>query len=86
MNESEDGTIMEAVANSDELRIFETDMIKEMIDYKWMNFAMTIHYIGAFTHLCYLLTLLFYINHTFLESQPVDPDHAIPMHVAKKND
>jgi len=67
MNESEDGTIMNAVANSDELRIFETDMIKEMIDYKWTSFARNIHYLGAFMHLLYIITLILYVNHTFLE-------------------
>lgn len=35
----EDGPLMNAVANSDELGIFKTDMIMDMIDYKWNTFA-----------------------------------------------
>jgi hypothetical protein len=35
----EDGTLIEAVAGSEELGIFKTDMIKDMIDYKWNTFA-----------------------------------------------
>lgn len=36
---TEDGRIMDAVAASDELPIFETDLVKELIQYKWDNFA-----------------------------------------------
>lgn len=32
---NEDGTIMEAIANSEELEIFETEAVKDLIDYKW---------------------------------------------------
>ena len=36
----EDGeSIIDAVSNSDELEIFETDMIRDMIDYKWKTYA-----------------------------------------------
>ena len=35
----EDGNIMEAIAESNELAIFTTDMIKDVIDFKWEAFA-----------------------------------------------
>jgi hypothetical protein len=31
----EDGDLMSAIADSNELSIFETDLIRDMIDYKW---------------------------------------------------
>lgn len=31
----EDGTIMDAIANSEELSIYETDLVKDLIDFKW---------------------------------------------------
>jgi hypothetical protein len=35
------GQIMNAIAGSEELEIFKTDLIKDMIDYKWNAFAQT---------------------------------------------
>lgn len=63
----EDGTLMDAVANSDELGIFKTDLIKDMIDYKWNTFARRQHLFGGFVHLCYVIVLIMYVNHTFLD-------------------
>lgn len=62
----EDGTLMNAVANSDELPIFKTDLIMDMIDYKWETFAKRQHLIGLFIHVIYVIVLILYINRTFL--------------------
>jgi len=62
----EDGTLMNAVANSEELPIFKTDLIMDMIDYKWETFARRQHLIGLFVHLIYIIVLILYINRTFL--------------------
>lgn len=63
----EDGPLMDAVANSDELAIFETDMVRDMIDYKWRTYARRQHLCGGFVHLVYVLVLIAYISRTFLE-------------------
>ena len=34
MNQDE-GSIMDAIADSEELGIFKTDLIKDVVDYKW---------------------------------------------------
>lgn len=82
----EDGTIMDAVASSEELPIFETEMIMDMIDYKWRTYARRQHLIGGFFHLCYIFLLLEYIRRTFLEEQAVEADNFVPMHAVKKYD
>ena len=41
-----DGSLMEAIANCDELEIFETDAVKDLIDYKWSSYASSIHILG----------------------------------------
>ena len=41
-----DGSLMEAIANSDELAVFETDAVKDLIDYKWSAYASSIHILG----------------------------------------
>lgn len=33
------GQIMQAISESDELNIFTTDLIKDLVDYKWDNYA-----------------------------------------------
>lgn len=63
----EDGTIMDAIANSDELSIYETDLVKDLIDFKWLTYARRQHLFGGFVHLIYVLILIVYISHTFLE-------------------
>lgn len=64
---SEDsGQLMGAISESDELQIYETDLIMDMIDYKWDKFAGTQHRFGAGIHLCYQFVLIFYVNETFL--------------------
>lgn len=70
----EDGPLMTAVANSDELGIFKTDMIMDMIDYKWTTFAKRQHLIGGFIHVVYVVVLILYINHTFLDMEHVNAD------------
>lgn len=76
----EDGSLMDAVANSDELSIFETDTVRDMIDYKWYRFAKKQHLFGGFVHLVYIVVLILYINHTFLELQPVTGTDIVPTH------
>jgi hypothetical protein len=82
MSES-DGAIMDAIANSEELSIFKSDLIKDMIDYKWQAFAFRQHMIGAIFHIVYVCMLMIYIVHTFLpdvapgldsEGNRVNPD------------
>lgn len=73
---------MDAVSNSAELAIFKTDMIKDMIDYKWRTFARRQHLIGGFIHVLYVIILMAYINHTFLNSQAIYADEIMSI---KKN-
>lgn len=68
----EDGGLMDAVSNSDELKIFETDLIKDMVDYKWDTFARKQHLIGGAIHVIYVLVLIFYINKTFLSLEAIN--------------
>ena len=76
----EDGSLMDAVSNSDELGIFITDSVRDMIDYKWKTFAKRQHLFGGFMHLTYIIVLSFYISHTFLDEQPVTASSVVPIH------
>ena len=62
----ETGQLMNAVAGSDQMEIFQTDLIKDMVDYKWETFAQRQHIFGAMLHLSYVVVLMLYINEIFL--------------------
>jgi hypothetical protein len=66
MNDACEDDLMEAIIRSDEMIIFESEGVIDMVDYKWTAFAFKRHMIGAFFHAIYLGCLLAYINHTFL--------------------
>lgn len=62
----EDGLLMHAICNSDELAIFRSDLIIDLVDFRWNNVAKTVHKIGFTFHLCYIFMLTLYIRDTYL--------------------
>lgn len=66
MNDACEEDLMEAIIRSEELKIFESEGVIDMVDYKWDAFAFRRHLIGTFFHLIYLVCLIAYIDHTFL--------------------
>ena len=46
--------------------MFESQAIADIIFYKWNKYAWYIHYIGAFAHVFYLVTLSLYIYQVYL--------------------
>lgn len=55
------------MAGCNELAIFETDLVRDLIDYKWRTFAYQQHLYGLIVHVSYVIVLIYYINHTYLE-------------------
>jgi hypothetical protein len=66
MVSEDNGVLMHAIANSDELSIFKTELVKDVLDYKWNTFAGRTHIIGLMFHITYVVSLLWYINEIFL--------------------
>ena len=60
---------MSAIAESEELPIFKTDLVRDMIEYKWGAYAANRHRFGAMVHLCYVGTLIYYISDIFLRDE-----------------
>jgi hypothetical protein len=72
---------MEAIAGSEELSIFKTDLVMDLVDFKWQRFAFKQHVFGALVHVIYVVVLIYYINYTFLVSKATwrtPDDTAIP--------
>ena len=73
MREYENCTLMCALSESD-IKLFETELIKKTIEFKWEKFARKIHFIGTTLHFLYLVCLISYIKYTFVMLSPVIPD------------
>ena len=49
-----------------ELEIFCSESLKNLIVFKWEEYAYFLHYLGAFMHVMYIGTITLYIYFTFL--------------------
>lgn len=49
-----------------ELEIFSSKGLKNLIVFKWEEYAYFLHYLGAFMHVMYIGTMTLYIRETFL--------------------
>lgn len=63
---SEDGQLMSAIAESDELAIFNCDVVRDCIDYKWQKFGRLVHVRGLIFHTIYIIVLSLYIKVEYL--------------------
>lgn len=73
----EDGeiTVMEALAESNQLDLFNTELIADLLDFKWSSYGSHIHFFSAMLHTIYVLVLAHYIKITFLDYVAYDPDN-----------
>jgi hypothetical protein len=49
-----------------ELDVFDTDSIRELIDFKWIEFGQFHHMIGLCFHMCQMVVLMIYINNVYI--------------------
>lgn len=64
----EHGSLMDALSNSKELEIFTSDVVKDLIDFKWVSFSRWQHQIGFFFHTVYVVGLAIYINYVYIRT------------------
>lgn len=69
-----DGKIITAIAESNELDIFHTELVKDVIDFKWKQYAQKSHLIGAFFHTIYVCFMMYYINNVYMIPHAKDKD------------
>jgi len=65
----EDGKLFDALGKSTELAIFGTDLIIDLIDFRWEQFAGRMHKIGFCFLLAYVFCLALYINVAYLAEE-----------------
>lgn len=57
---------MEILKDTEELDIFNTEVIQELIHYKWMTYGRSHHMMGLGMHFVYTFTLTLYVNEVYL--------------------
>lgn len=61
---------MKLLSETDELQLFQTRPVIEIIEYGWDNFARKFHTFGCSMHMFYMLTLSIFVQEIFCK----DPD------------
>ena len=57
---NQDSALLQLFAASEELEIFASETVQQMIDYKWNRYAVNHHYFGLGMHCYYILMLALY--------------------------
>jgi len=60
------GQVMNALSKTDELVIFKSDLIRDLIAYKWQAWSGKVHAFSCINHVIYIACILYYINNVFL--------------------
>lgn len=69
MGQDIDDKLMDMFGDSEQLKIFETKVIKDLIFFKWSRYAKIIHYMAGFVHLIYGITFCVYTSEIYLENE-----------------
>ena len=71
---------MNIICDSDELNLFNCEVIKDIISFKWSRLGKRWHLIGCFFHFMYMFILMYYINDVYIKNKihylplPGDPE------------
>ena len=60
---------MDMIGDSEEIKIFETKVIKDLISFKWSRYAKNKHYLAGFIHTVYAITFCIYTSEIYLENE-----------------
>lgn len=83
--ETEAGYLMDALSASDELELFKTPIVRDLISFKWKQYAGRIHTFGSLLHAAYAIVLFAYVKFTFIYREPIVAEGMIPKHAMKLN-
>lgn len=55
-------TLVHALGNTDELNIFNSKVLFDLLEFKWQVYAGIIHKVSLLSHCCYLITFTVFVN------------------------
>ena len=53
---------MDLLSKSEDLDIFDTKVVSDLIKFSWQNYASHVHFFGAFIHLIYMISFFTYVG------------------------
>jgi len=59
---NEDINLMSLCADSDEIEIFQTDCLQQLIEFKWVSYGRFHHLLGCMMHLFYTAVFMMYVS------------------------
>ena len=66
VNYGDEEDMMEILSETDELGIFRTKVVYDLVEFKWNAYGKNVHYLGAFLHLCYNVVFFIYVNEVYI--------------------
>ena len=61
----EDGKLIDAISKSEEMDIFVTDLVIDLIEFRWHRFARNVHLFGFYCHVSYIFCLFVFVGNTY---------------------
>lgn len=74
---NEEVNMMGLLKDSDELEMFDSKSIIELIEFKWTAYCFEHHAIGCILHMFYLAILIIYVNIIYIKNTGTDSEKAI---------
>ena len=65
--------LLDALANTNELEIFDEQCVIDYIDFNFQMYGYKIHRFGFYIHLVTVTLLMYYVNETFMGELDIDP-------------
>ena len=65
-NSTEDTTLMDVCGNTDELEVFDSKALSDLLEFKWKSASGPIHMVGGASHLLYLLVFSVFVNELYV--------------------
>ena len=65
---NEDVNLMSLAEETEEMSIFDTDAINDIIEYRWDYYAFKFHMIGLFMNMFYIFSFILYVKEGYLEA------------------
>ena len=66
VEEWHDVTLINAMGQTSELKIFNSKVIFDLMEFKWESYAGLIHKVSLISHCCYLVVFTVFINRVYV--------------------
>ena len=72
---NEDVSLMLLAAESDEIEIFTTDSLNNLIEFKWVSYGKRHHFVGCLMHFLYTFVFILYVSQACLNEDKDENKH-----------